>query len=210
MPRQKPAELLSVQPDVTGIVRAGEWLFRHRTATAVPLAAAIFALRIGTAAPSLAPLLAGICLMAGGEGVRLWSVRQIGAISRTRSHRLGPLVESGPFARVRNPLYLGNIALWSGFAMSAGLRWLAPMVALLLAAQYHAIVRWEEHLLAERFGAPYRAYQSRVPRWLPRLRPAAARFHTPSFSWSHTLFSERGTLVAIAAGFLLLWLRDHF
>jgi hypothetical protein len=27
------------------------------------------------------------------------------------------------------------------------------------------------------------------------------------FSWRETLFSERGTLIAIAAGFFLLWLK---
>jgi hypothetical protein len=28
-----------------------------------------------------------------------------------------------------------------------------------------------------------------------------------SFSWGDTIFSERGTLLAIAAGYLLLWLK---
>ena len=50
------------------------------------------------------------------------AVHHIGVISRTRSDRLGPLVASGPFALVRNPLYLGNIALWVGFALTARLR----------------------------------------------------------------------------------------
>jgi len=34
--------------------------------------------------------------------------------------RLGPLVDSGPFAIVRNPLYVGNIMLWVGFALTRG------------------------------------------------------------------------------------------
>src|SRR5262245_64531426 len=91
-------------------------------------------------------LLIGILLVAAGELVRLTAVHHIGAISRTRSDRLGPLVESGPFAHTRNPLYLGNILLWLGFTVSARLLWLTPIVFLLLAAEYHAIVRWEERL----------------------------------------------------------------
>ena len=87
--------------------------------------------------------------VAAGEAVRLWAVHHIGAISRTRSDRLGPLIDSGPFAHVRNPLYLGNILLWLGFALSAHLLWLAPIVVMLLAFEYHAIVRWEETLLAD-------------------------------------------------------------
>jgi protein-S-isoprenylcysteine O-methyltransferase Ste14 len=46
---------------------------------------------------------------AAGELIRLWGVHHIGAISRTRSQRLGPLVATGPFALIRNPLYVGNI-----------------------------------------------------------------------------------------------------
>jgi protein-S-isoprenylcysteine O-methyltransferase Ste14 len=140
-----------------------------------------------------------------GESVRLWAVHHIGVISRTRSERLGPLIDTGPFSLVRNPLYLGNILLWLGFTFSALLLWLAPLVALLLAFEYHAIVRWEERLLESRLGAAYRAYMDRVPRWLPAARapmptPAAGRF-----SWSETFYSERGTLIAIAVGYFLLW-----
>ena len=151
---------------------------------------------------------AGAVLVALGEAIRLWGVRHIGAISRTRSDRLGPLVASGPFALVRNPLYLGNIALWVGFAVSARLPWLAPAFVAILAFEYHAIVRWEERLLEERLGDRYRAYAAQVPRWMPTRSPAADAFsQRQRFSWRETLFSERGTLIAIAIGFALLWLK---
>jgi protein-S-isoprenylcysteine O-methyltransferase Ste14 len=156
--------------------------------------------------------IAGVALVLAGESLRLWSVRHIGAISRTRSDRLGPLVATGPFAFVRNPLYLGNIGLWTGLTVTARLLWLAPLVIVLLALEYHAIVRWEEELLAARLGDRYRQYLARVPRWLPSPANAAA-FSTCSsfssgggatFSWRQTLFSERGTLIAIAVGYALL------
>lgn len=111
---------------------------------------------------------------------------------------------------VRNPLYLGNILLWTGFAISARLVWMAPIIVVLLALEYHAIVRWEEGLLAERIGEPYRQYVARVPRWLPSFRAAAAPAGAVTFSWRQTFFSERGTLIAIGAGFLLLWLKARF
>src|SRR2546427_3755034 len=94
-------ELQARQRDAPAIVRAGEWLFRYRTMTPVPIALALLGIGIGAAAPSAALLRTGIALVATGEAVRLWSVRHIGVISRTRSGRLGPLVASGPFARVR-------------------------------------------------------------------------------------------------------------
>jgi steroid 5-alpha reductase family enzyme len=162
--------------------------------------------------------LAGVALVLAGEAIRLWGVRHIGAISRTRSDRLGPLVATGPFALVRNPLYIGNIVLWIGFALSAGAPWLAPIVGTLLLFEYHAIARWEEQLLTERLGEAYRRYRAEVPRWIPRgfqslgppsqPRPdgSAAVGH---FSWRDTLYSERGTLIAIAAGYFLLWLKSR-
>jgi len=153
----------------------------------------------------------GALVVALGEAIRLWAVHHIGAISRTRSDRLGPLVSSGPFAVVRNPLYVGNVLLWAGFAISANLVWFAPVAIVLLALEYHAIVRWEEGLLAERIGEPYAEYVARVPRWVPSLT-SGTKPTTPAgaFSWRDTLFSERGTLIAIGVGFLLLWLKARF
>jgi protein-S-isoprenylcysteine O-methyltransferase Ste14 len=123
-------------------------------------------------------------------------------ISRTRGERVGPLIGDGPFAYVRNPLYLANIALWVGFALCAGVVWMAPLLIVILGVAYHAIVRWEEGLLASRLGAPYLDYMTRVPRWIPRRRAAS----TPprALSWRATLFSERGTLIAIGVGCLLI------
>jgi protein-S-isoprenylcysteine O-methyltransferase Ste14 len=210
-----------IEPDTT--TRLGDWLFRHRTALPLPFAAAILGLRIGEAPPSPGLLAAGIIVSLLGELLRLWGVHHIGAISRTRSNRLGPLVASGPFALVRNPLYIGNIALWVGFALTARLVWLAPVILVLLGAEYHAIVRWEERLLESRLGDAYRAYAARVPRWVPTLNRGERRDRRekdlsaisansavrPS-AWRQTLFSERGTLLAIAAGYLLLSIKARF
>jgi protein-S-isoprenylcysteine O-methyltransferase Ste14 len=188
-------------------VRVGGWLFRQRTWLPLPLAAAlIFSPATETEAGGLF-WVAGLALVAAGEAIRLWSVHHIGAISRTRSDRLGPLINTGPFALVRNPLYLGNIALWAGFAVTARLLWLVPLIILVLAAEYHAIVRWEEELLSTRLGDSYRQYLTRVPRWLPSWPAAAGSSSTATFSWRQTLFSERGTLIAIGVGFALLYVK---
>jgi protein-S-isoprenylcysteine O-methyltransferase Ste14 len=193
--------------------RLGGWLFRHRTSLPLPAAIAILTLRLGEAPPSVRLVGLGVAITLAGELIRLWGVHHIGAISRTRSERLGPLVASGPFARLRNPLYVGNIALWVGFALAARLVWLALVILLLLALEYHAIVRWEETLLESRLGQAYRDYAARVPRWLPLLGKDRSAFSASSavkqeaFSWRATLFSERGTLIAIALGYLVLWLK---
>ena len=208
------------------IIRIGGWLFRQRTAIPLPIAVAVLLLRVGEAPASPVLIAIGVAVTLAGEALRLWAVRHIGVVSRTRSERLGPLVASGPFAHVRNPLYVGNIALWVGFALTARLVWLAPVIALLLALEYHAIVRWEERLLEARIGDPYRDYVVRVPRWWPyrrERRDGGARREENSaasalsalsaqehFTLSETLFSERGTLLAIAIGYVSLWIKARF
>lgn len=198
---------------MTFVVRAGGWLFRQRSWLPLPLVAALLLIPPPdnvSWAPVASLWIIGAIVVAIGEAIRLWAVHHIGAISRTRSDRLGPLVAAGPFAYVRNPLYLGNILLWTGFAIAARLLWLAPVIVVLLALEYHAIVRWEERLLAERIGEPYVNYVARVPRWVPSFGARTPRDAAITFSWRQTLFSERGTLIAIAAGFVLLWLKARF
>ena len=143
-----------VSDDSRPVVRAGAWLFRQRTWIPLPLALALLLIPSETT-PSWFLAGLGSVIVACGELLRVWAVRHIGAISRTRSTRLGPLVQTGPFALVRNPLYLGNIALWVGFATSAQLVWLIPVFVVVLALEYHAIVQWEEQLLELRRGNEY-------------------------------------------------------
>lgn len=201
--------LRNIQGDPSPVVRVGGWLFQQRTWIPLPLIAAIVLIP-GTqnAEPALL-WLSGAALVLAGEAVRLWAVHHIGVISRTRSDRLGPLISTGPFSLVRNPLYLGNVALWVGFAVSARLLWMAPLILVVLGLEYHAIVRWEEHLLTARLGDSYREYAARVPRWLPRFAPIKQASSPAAYSWRETFFSERGTLIGIAAGYLLLYAKGH-
>jgi protein-S-isoprenylcysteine O-methyltransferase Ste14 len=191
------------------ITRLGGWLFTQRSWLPLPIAAALLLVPAGsTDTFSTRFLWTGVLIVAAGEAIRLWAVQHIGVISRTRSERLGPLVATGPFSLVRNPLYVGNILLWLGFAVSARLLWLAPLVVVVLALEYYAIVKWEERLLELRLGDTYRSYAARVSRWVPSMRQPDRLASDARFSWRDTLFSERGTLVAIALGYLLLWIKD--
>jgi protein-S-isoprenylcysteine O-methyltransferase Ste14 len=194
-----------------GLVRAGAWLFRQRTWIPLPLALTLLLLRPAAGPHSPLTIAAGVAIVGCAELLRLWAVHHIGAVSRTRSERLGPLVRSGPFAFIRNPLYVANIALWTGFAVMARLTWLVPVFVAVLGLEYHAIVRWEEQLLKSRRGDEYRAYIREVPRWIPSFRlPGGPHGIGVRDSWRDTFFSERGTLIAIAVGCLALWLKTLF
>jgi protein-S-isoprenylcysteine O-methyltransferase Ste14 len=79
------------------------------------------------------------------------------------------LVVSGFYRYVRNPMYLGVVAIVIGEAM------LFADVELLIYAlvawlTMHAfVVFYEEPKLGRIFGAEYTAFCAQVPRWLPRL-----------------------------------------
>jgi protein-S-isoprenylcysteine O-methyltransferase Ste14 len=186
---------------------AGGWLFRQRSWLPVPFTLMLVTIR-WRAFDHHWVRWAGIMLVVMGEALRLWSVRHIGVISRTRAARLGPLIATGPYQLTRNPLYLANAFLWCGFVAWSGLLWMEPLAVLLFALQYELLVRWEERQLAARFDAAYEAYRKDTPRWRPRLdRLALAWTQRPAHAWNDVLFSERGTLLTVALLAVLLTLK---
>ena len=76
------------------------------------------------------------------------------------------LVESGIYARMRNPMYLGHILYLAGVAVFFS-SWAGALIAGGRAMWFHARVLRDERGLAERFGEPYVAYMQRVKRWIP-------------------------------------------
>ena len=95
----------------------GAWMFRNRSWLPVPLGLIVVALSQGRE-PAPAAFVAGLIVALAGEVLRLWAVRHIGTVSRTRSTRMGPFITTGPYALVRNPLYVGNLCLWTGVVIS--------------------------------------------------------------------------------------------
>jgi protein-S-isoprenylcysteine O-methyltransferase Ste14 len=76
------------------------------------------------------------------------------------------VIDSGPFARSRNPLYVGLLVMSAGVSVLAGSLW--GLIALPLE---WALLRWgavlpEERYLAAKLGSAYADYTDRVRRWL--------------------------------------------
>ena len=190
--------------------RLGAWAFSQRSWTPVPLALVLLGVRWNwVRSPWLFAL--GIVVVLAGLGIRYRAVSHIGTISRTRTERYGPLMTAGPFALVRNPLYVGNFLIWTGFVICSGLLWMVPVAWCVFALQYSAIVRFEEAALLRHFGASYEEYVRRVPRWWPSPAALATAMSTRGpFGWRDVCFSERGTLIAAAVMTLLLLARYHW
>ena len=80
------------------------------------------------------------------------------------------LLTRGPFAYVRNPLYLSAGAVFVGMTTMYGL-WqrrdaiILPIIGLMV---HLFVVYREEPKTRERLGPVYDTYRSTVPRWVPR------------------------------------------
>ncbi len=189
---------------MTSDAPTGAWLFRYRSFLPVPLALILLFVRYGEVT-SLAVVAAGAALVLSGQALRLWAVRHIGTISRTRTTRYGPLMTAGPYAVVRNPLYVGNWLLWTGFAVWSGLLWMVPIAWIVFFAQYRAIAGWEAAFIRSKYPGAYDDYARAVRPWMPRWPPLSALTPiTPLHPWRDVFFSERGTLLAVALVSVLL------
>jgi len=118
----------------------------------------------------------GLAIVVPGALLALWCVVTFALVGRgTPAPFDAPrdFVAVGPYRFVRNPMYLGGLAVITGIGLM--LESVAVLaVAGLFAAFAHAFVLlYEEPTLERRFGESYRRYRSAVNRWLPRGRVGA-------------------------------------
>jgi protein-S-isoprenylcysteine O-methyltransferase Ste14 len=181
-------------------VELGEWFFKARDYTPIPLI--LLLLFLGD--PSVKSATIGLLLIVIGELSRIYSVGFIGTVSRTRSQSTGQrLISEGPFAFVRNPLYLSNFMITLGFSVFGGKIWLIALTVLLFVIQYYFIVAYEENLLVSKFGEEYENYMLRVPRWIPERLPSLDSIVWPD-TFTPALKSEKRTLTTIFSLIFLL------
>jgi hypothetical protein len=148
-----------------------------------------------------APLLTvGFALAVFGEAIRVWAA---GCISKNEG-----LACKGPFAYVRNPLYVGSMFIGASYCVMSGLWWSVPITALMYYYFYvGTIVNEEEHLRAV-LGEAYGHYCDAVPRLLPRLSPW--RCDGQPFSWERVWHNrEYHSILGVTlftAVFVVQWL----
>ena len=197
-----------------------EFLFRHRDHVPIPFAVATLAGMwfyhpdFAAGRPWVAwasGALAVVCI-AAGEALRIWSVGHSGRTTRAKSLKAPALATGGPYAVVRNPIYVGNFLLGLGYVLLTRIGWVAGAYVLFFFAQYSLIVSIEEEFLEGKFGDDYREYKKRVRRFLPNLaRLGAKGSEGEAFRWS-ALGGEKWTLANMAACgvlvlFVMSWLR---
>jgi protein-S-isoprenylcysteine O-methyltransferase Ste14 len=80
------------------------------------------------------------------------------------------VVKTGVFAISRNPLYLGSVILFSGFALTLNILWILVMLLLSIILCHQILIIPEERYLTAKFGAEYKEYAATVHRWFGRKR----------------------------------------
>jgi protein-S-isoprenylcysteine O-methyltransferase Ste14 len=175
-------------------------LFRYRSYTPFPYLIII----VIFAQPTIVSMAVGFLFVIIGEYLRMWGVAIAGSETRTTGPVGGTyLVTVGPFAYVRNPLYLGNMMMYFGIGIMANTPLLAAAGLLFFYVQYTLIVSLEEEALLKKFGEQYLQYVEKVPRYIPTMKKyAQTDLPQPEYSWKKGFRSEKRTLQAI--GLLIL------
>ncbi|MCR5661532.1 MAG: isoprenylcysteine carboxylmethyltransferase family protein [bacterium] len=165
---------------------------------------------ICAARPSLNSFIFGLSLTLSGELMRLWALGCTGEHTRSQELKAPELITEGPYAVVRNPLYLGNILNALGLCAAACGNMNIVSAACLIAGSgiclylvYASCISAEENFLAERFGEEYYAFRGSVPALIPQpLKLIKAIFSSKKtgFAFANLRF-EISTLIWLA----LIW-----
>jgi protein-S-isoprenylcysteine O-methyltransferase Ste14 len=154
------------------------------------------------AKPHFSGIVIGLILVIMGEFIRVW------AAGHLQKNEI--LTVTGPYAYVKNPLYIGTIVITTGFCI------LADNIYLLAASTwmfcFHYIPykkKVEGDRLKKIFGSRFEDYDQKVPEYLPRWKP----YSDEKASWRFRYFienSEEGILLILVAGVLLILSRPYW
>ncbi|MDO9548076.1 MAG: isoprenylcysteine carboxylmethyltransferase family protein [Candidatus Marinimicrobia bacterium] len=183
------------------------FFFRYRGITPLPF---VLILLIQSDLTQIG-VICGLLIVALGESIRLAGIRRAGGDTRSRKVGAKKLCTAGIYSYVRNPLYLGNVIIYIGFALMAGGPWVVYLMIIALVyfiVQYGFIIALEETKLKELFGDEYREYTTNVPRLLPRLTPwQKDPDHIPR-KWQKVLRTEKSTLLNQAVFTIVLFIKE--
>jgi protein-S-isoprenylcysteine O-methyltransferase Ste14 len=147
--------------------------------------------------PSARSLAVGLPLSVAGLALRAWAA---GCLAKNQR-----LATGGPYAHLRNPLYVGTLLVAAGLAMAARNAWLGLLFAAVFGLVYLPVIQLEEQHLRTLFP-DYANYAARVPALLPRLRARAQKNPQPFRFSLYLRNKEYEAGAGFAAGMLfLLW-----
>jgi protein-S-isoprenylcysteine O-methyltransferase Ste14 len=153
-------------------------------------------------------LWAGVALALVGQALRFYTLSWVsdGTSGQDDVLEAKTLNTQGPYAHVRNPLYVGNWLICLGLMVFAKDGWAGLLGTVFFFGEYFFIIRAEEAFLRSQFGDTYRAYCEKVPRWWPRMTPAfGGPLRQGVLDWRRGLKKEHNPFTAWALGCVVLW-----
>lgn len=154
------------------------------------------------ATPNLPGIVIGGILIILGESLR------ISAAGHLQKNEI--LTVSGPYAYVKNPLYIGTILITTGFCILANNIYLLAASTLMFCFYY---IPYKKKVEGERlrkiFGKRFEDYDQKVPEYLP----SWPLYSGEKVSWQFKCFienSEEGILLIIIAGIFLILSRPFW
>jgi hypothetical protein len=154
---------------MTNVQPQQDWISRWQRVARrirVPLGfavAALYVYELWQHAPQPAAIAWSLALVVPGLWLRGYAA---GYVKKNQE-----LTTTGPYAHVRNPLYLGSILIAAGFAVALESWAVGVALAVMFVAIYVPVIASEERFLRATFPG-FDEYCSRVPRLIPRLAPA--------------------------------------
>jgi protein-S-isoprenylcysteine O-methyltransferase Ste14 len=125
---------------------------------------------LGADVDSAVRMVAGGALAIAGLALFLWCVVLVVRDGKGTQSPLDPpcrFVATGPYRYVRNPMLLGNLFVLLGEAAMFASPGILIFAVLFFILCQGILLTIEEPALRRRFGATYKQYCRRVPRWLP-------------------------------------------
>ena len=167
----------------------------------VPLGFVFAVFYVWTARPTWFSIAIGLLVAIPGIALR--------ALASGHVKKNEELTTTGPYAYVRNPLYLGSFVMAIGFAIAAQSVWILVLIVVMFFAIYLPVIRGEEAYLRAVFPN-FDAYSQNVPRLWPRRLPygdGAAGFSRKLY-WQHREYNALLGTGAIMAALVikLVWL----
>jgi protein-S-isoprenylcysteine O-methyltransferase Ste14 len=183
------------------LLASGRFFFRFRNALFPSVLLALVVLArpaewFGSGTLDKLVTAAGILAVLAGEAFRLAVIgyAYIRRGGKNREVYANELVTRGFYAHTRNPMYVGNHLIATGFALLFGSPWVVVLVVPFFAWVYLAITAAEEAYLREKFGAAYEEYACRVNRFVPDIRGLRASLSEFEYDWRRALVKEYNTL----------------
>jgi protein-S-isoprenylcysteine O-methyltransferase Ste14 len=176
-------------------------VFRMKKIRRIPLFVGAILLVL-FAKPNPPGIVIGLILIIMGESTRIWAT---GHLQKNES-----LTVTGPYAYVKNPLYIGSILITVGFCILVDNIYLLAAATLMFCFHYIPYKKKVEgDRLKKIFGRRFEDYDREVPDYLPRRTP----YSKEKVSWQFKFFienSEEGILLIIIAGILLILSRPYW